>query len=75
MSTKKKKTGTQMPMATTAPRGRLEPGSDVDRLVGNVLGGFNVKTSDGTTEKGVVVDGLVMQAILSVFKTGADVRM
>ena len=33
-----------------------------------------MKTSDGTTEKAVVVDGLVMQAMLRVFKTCADVR-
>ena len=58
-----------MPMATTAPWGRPAPGSGVDRLVGNVFGGSSVKTSDGMTEKGVVVDGLVIQATLRVLRT------
>ena len=58
-----------MPIATTAPCGRLPPGSELDRLVGNVFGEVRVKTSDGTTAKGVIVDGLVVQATFSALKT------
>ena len=58
-----------MLIATTAPCGRLAPGSELDRLVGNVFGGLRVKTSDGRTAKGVIVDGLVVQATLSALKT------
>lgn len=68
---RKKNTGTQIPMATTAPRGRSDPAPPIASVVGKTSGGYSVKTSDDETVNGVVVVGLVMQPTFSVFMTGA----